>query len=203
MHTRVYVPELHDFIAPALKAVDGIIVRINPGQLGEHQGRFDGLMRECTALGIPVWSSPDVQMRMGAKDALCKIAHLNVGLPDTFAYYTPGEFKAGFYQTMAYQPRVIKQNRGSSGEGIWIIKLKGREYCSTFGAAVCEDDWMLDMIEANDNHQEFHTCGEFVEFCINGRTAASGTWTCAAAAEHARTVPSSGCGLSTVTRSLC
>ena len=164
-----------------VKAVDGIIVRINPGQLSAaDQSEFDTLMRECIASGIPVWSSPDVQIQMGAKDALCRIAHLNCGLADTLAYYTPEEFKAGFYKTMAYQPRVIKQNRGSSGEGIWIIKLKDREYCPTFGAGVCEDDWMLDMMEANDNHQEFHTCAEFVEFCINGRTAASGEWTCAA-----------------------
>ena len=33
-------------------------------------------------------------------------------------------FSVGFKKTMAFQPRVIKQNRGSSGEGIWIIKLK-------------------------------------------------------------------------------
>ena len=31
---------------------------------------------------------------------------------------------------MAFQPRVIKQNRGSSGEGIWIIKLKSGNYCT-------------------------------------------------------------------------
>jgi len=78
---------------------------------------------------------------------------------------------------MAYQPRVVKQNRGSSGEGIWIIKLKDREYCQHYGDAVIGDDWMLDMMEANDNHQEFHTAAEFVEFCVNGRTATSGTWT--------------------------
>jgi len=36
---------------------------------------------------------------------------------------------------------------------------------------------VLDMMEANDNHQEFHTCAEFVEFCLNGRTDKSGTWT--------------------------
>ena len=40
----------------------------------------------------------------------------------------------GFKKTMAFQPRVIKQNRGSSGEGIWIIKLKedGTETCKDF-----------------------------------------------------------------------
>ena len=176
-----YVPEnaqCYEAFCKVIKAVDGIIVRINPGQMTkDDQNHFDDLMRECIALGIPVWSSPDVQIKMGAKDALCKIAHLNCGLPDTLAYYDPEEFKAGFYKTMAYQPRVIKQNRGSSGEGIWIIKLKDRDYCPTFGAALCEDDWMLDMMEANDNHQEFHTCAEFVEFCLAGRTEKSGTWT--------------------------
>jgi hypothetical protein len=173
-----YSPLSHDKFAKVAKGVDGIIVRINPGQLpGKDQNNFDTLMRECIRIGIPVWSSPDVQIQMGAKDALCKIANLNCGLPDTLAYYTAEEFKAGFYKTMAYQPRVVKQNRGSSGEGIWIIKLKDKEYCKSFGESLIEDDWVLDMMEANDNHQEFHTAAEFVEFCLNGRTDKSGTWT--------------------------
>merc|ERR1712070_417431 len=69
------------------------------------------------------------------------------------------------------------QNRGSAGEGIWIIKLKSGEYCSTFGEASCADDEVLDMMEANDNHAEEHTVAEFIEFCVNGRTDKSGTWT--------------------------
>ena len=165
-----YQPEKHDAQAGICKCFDGIIVRINPGQLAaDDQLAFDALMRECITMGIPVWSSPDVQIQMGAKDALCKIAHLNCGLPDTLAYYAEEDFVAGFKKTMAYQPRVIKQNRGSSGEGIWIIKLKDREYCAHYGDATCEDDWVLDMMEANDNHQEYHTVAEFVEWCVNGR----------------------------------
>jgi hypothetical protein len=87
------------------------------------------------------------------------------------------EFSAGFKKTMKFQPRVIKQNRGSSGEGIWIIKLKSGEYCSTYGEASCEDGDVLDMMEANDNHSEEHTVAEFIEFCVNGRTDKSGDWT--------------------------
>merc|ERR1712110_1217219 len=75
-----------------------------------------------------------------------------------------------------FQPRVIKQNRGSAGEGIWIIKLKSGEYCSSFGEASCGDDEVLDMMEANDNHAEEHTVAEFIEFCVNGRTDKSGDW---------------------------
>merc|ERR1719379_3294151 len=114
---------------------------------------------------------------MGAKDALCKIATLNIGLEDTLTYYEEADFGAGFKKTMAYQPRVIKQNRGSSGEGIWIIKLKEGNYCSTYGERLCEDGEVLTMMEANDNHAEEHTVAEVIEFCINGRTNKSGTWT--------------------------
>ena len=66
---------------------------------------------------------------MGAKDALCKIAHLSIGLEDTLAYCDEASFSAGLRKTVAFQPRVIKQNRGSSGEGIWIVKLKKGNYC--------------------------------------------------------------------------
>ena len=58
---------------------------------------------------------------------------LSCGLPDTFAYYTAQELEAGFKKTCAFQPRVIKQNRGSAGEGIWLAWLQGKEYCKAFG----------------------------------------------------------------------
>ena len=85
--------------------------------------------------------------KMGAKDALCKVATLNIGLEDTLAYYTPEEFAAGFKKTMASQLRVIK-DRGSSGEGIWIIKLAEGNYCKEYGERSCEDGEVLKLMEA-------------------------------------------------------
>merc|ERR1712159_980595 len=61
--------------------------------------------------------------------------------------------------------------------GIWIIKLKEGNYCSTFGERSCSDDEVLELMEANDNHAETHTVAEFIEWCINGRNDKSGTWT--------------------------
>ncbi|CAJ1412317.1 unnamed protein product [Effrenium voratum] len=175
-----YVHEEHAKFFDVCKSFDAIIVRCNPGQIkadGGDQAKFDDGMRAMRKLGIQVWPSPDVMEFMGAKDALCKVAHLNIGLEDTLAYYSPEEFAAGFKKTMAFQPRVIKQNRGSSGEGIWIIKLKKGDYCKSYGDRSCADDEVLDMMEANDNHSEEHTVAEFIEFCANGRTNSSGTWT--------------------------
>ena len=37
-------------------------------------------------------------------------------------------------------------------------------------------DTPLVLVEANDNHTEHHTVGEFLEFCIHGRTDAAGEW---------------------------
>merc|ERR1719284_1450861 len=175
-----YVHEEHDTFFAVMKNFDFIIVRCNPGQIkadGGDQSKFDDSMRALRKNGIQVWPSPDVMEFMGAKDALCKIANLQIGLEDTLAYYDADSFAAGFKKTMAFQPRVIKQNRGSAGGGIWIIKLKSGEYCSSFGERSCADDEKLDLMEANDNHSEEHTVGEFIEFCVSGRTAKSGEWT--------------------------
>jgi len=101
---------------------------------------------------------------------------MDFGLPDTLGYYCAEDMEAGFRKTIAFQPRVVKQNRGSAGEGIWIIKLKDREYCDNYCDAVAEDDWMLELKEANDNHVEHHTVREFIDWCVNGREEGKATW---------------------------
>jgi len=174
-----YTHEEHDKFFELCKKFNFIIVRCNPGQIkadGGDQQKFDDGMRSIRKLGIQVWPSPDVMEKMGAKDALCKVAHMSIGLPDTLAYYSAEDFAAGFKKTMAFQPRVIKQNRGSSGEGIWIVKLKDSKYCAEYGQRCVEDTEVLSLMEANDNHEEEHTVAEFLEFCAFGRTAKSGLW---------------------------
>jgi len=175
-----YVHQEHDKFFEVAAKFDFLIVRCNPGQIkadGGDQQKFDDAIMGLRAKGIQAWPSPTVMEKMGAKDALCKIAKLNIGLEDTLAYYDEESFAAGFKKTMAFQPRVIKQNRGSAGEGIWIIKLKNETYCPNYGDRSCEDTEVLTLMEANDNHEEEHTVAEFIEFCTNGKTAAAGTWT--------------------------
>jgi hypothetical protein len=161
---------------------DALIVRINPGQLSQGtspgtQARFDDLMNKYISQGKLVWSSPKIQTQMGAKDALVQIGRLNCGLKDTYAYYSEEELVSGFKKTMAFQPRVIKQNRGSAGEGIWLCWLwdkatdsKVEIYPSkTLGAVSLGDDDYLKLMEMNDNHVEYHT----VSFVIRTRLAAA------------------------------
>merc|ERR1739838_432528 len=99
------------------------------------------------------------------------------GLPDTLGYYSPQDLKDGFPKTVAFEKRVVKQNRGSAGEGIWIIELKDKPECKNYGDRSAGMDEVLICKEANDNHVEEHTIGEFIEWCENGRSDKSGTWT--------------------------
>merc|ERR1712087_633975 len=175
-----YVHSQHDVFFSVMEHMDAIIVRCNPGQInadGGDQGKFDDAMRALQKKKIPVWPSPDVMEFMGAKDALTKIKDLNIGMPDTGTYYDDKEFIAGFKKSMKFQPRVIKQNRGSSGEGIWIINLAKADYCAAYGDATVNDDDELILMEANDNHVERHTVKEFIEWCLKGRDGNCGTWT--------------------------
>ncbi|CAE7253420.1 unnamed protein product, partial [Symbiodinium necroappetens] len=47
------------------------------------------------------------------------------------AYYTANAFATGFKKSLAFQLRGIKQNRGSSGEGIWITKRQPGSSCTS------------------------------------------------------------------------
>jgi len=211
-----YTPDDHDGFAAKIKTYDAVIARINPGQLSAPgvvegaQMKFDALMNELVAAKIPVWSSPGVQTQMGAKDALTNIGHLSCGLPDTYTYFGDPDGKCkhfvgdeGMRKTCAFQPRVIKQNRGSAGEGIWLVwalakdgeKVKKgaydpadesikfsaaggiKPYCSKLGEALLEDDDMLKLMEMNDNHVEYHSLGEFLTFCVDGPSGeGAGEW---------------------------
>ena len=167
-----YAPD-HDEFVQELMAFDGVMIRFNMGQLDAgRQKRFDNAMDAISIKGKAVWSHPLLQQRMSATDAVVKIKDLNVGLPDTFAYYDAAAFDEGFKKACAFSPRIIRQNHhkpGSKpGEGVWMVWLESKRYCETFGEKVITDRDRLKLMEMNDHHVEHHTVKEFVEFCVNG-----------------------------------
>jgi hypothetical protein len=179
-----YDPSDPERMIEELKTFDGYIVRINPGQLSNPgvaegaQRRFDDAMRRFVDDGKPVWSSPAVQKAMGAKDALVKIKGLRCGLECTRCYYDARSFEEGFRITAAFQPRVLKRNRGSAGEGVWLVWLRdASRYCARLGDRSLEDSEELVLMEMCDNHVEEHTVREFLAFCVSGADAPeAGTW---------------------------
>jgi len=126
-----YKPREHDTFKQYVieEKFDAILVRINPGQITPHsnQERFDDLMEELeNKTDILIFGNKASLRNMGSKIALVKIRKLACGLRDTRAYYTKKEMERGLKKGLKVWPRVLKQNRGSTGCGIWLVWLKGK-----------------------------------------------------------------------------
>ena len=126
-----YKPREHDAFASYVKEekFDAILVRINPGQIKPYrnQERFDDLMEQLeNKTDILIFGNKASLRNMGSKIALVKIRKLACGLRDTRAYYTKKEMERGLKKGLKTWPRVLKQNRGSTGCGIWLVWLKGK-----------------------------------------------------------------------------
>lgn len=142
-----------------LKSADAYIARINPGSYtGVTQAKLEQCLAAAAASGTVAMSHPNVMKKMGAKDALVKIRDLSCGMSDTYAYYDVASFKASFPKTVKSGTRVLKQNRGSQGEGIWVVRMLNP-------AETVTDATMLHCQEAVDNHVEERSLGEFMKFC--------------------------------------
>ena len=117
-----------------------------------------------------------------------KIRDLKCGLNDTEVYYDAESFQEGLRRRLAHQPRVIKQNRGSQGEGVWIVRLKDENtYCGDHDDCLLPLHTEVVLMEAFDNHIEYHTLGEFIDFCVNGPRSddpLAPQWTTTSAGEY-------------------
>ncbi len=136
------------------------VSRINPGNL-KHEAEYFDMLRELCASGVIGMPHPDAMIGYGAKDALVKLRHTTLVPDNTFAYYTTDEFKANFPSSLAQGVRVLKQNRGSTGEGIWRVELVD-ELADTETVPLTAK---IKCTEAKDNHVEYHELGAFMTFC--------------------------------------
>ena len=60
---------------------------------------------------------------MGVKEVLYRTQHLGWGT-DTHLYRSAGEFRDAFPARLQQSgPRVLKQNRGNGGQGVWKVEL--------------------------------------------------------------------------------
>ncbi|ACL62987.1 Cj0069 family protein [Methylobacterium nodulans] len=119
----VWSDALTDKVRAQLMSVDGVLVWVNPITTpgGEGRGVLDDLLREVAAAGIFVSSHPDIIARMGVKEVLYRTRKLGWGT-DTHVYGTYVAFRAEFPERVATGPRVLKQNRGNGGLGVWKIE---------------------------------------------------------------------------------
>ncbi len=142
---------------------DTYISRINPGHIPGGEAKYFELLRELCKRGVVGMPEPEAMVAFGAKDALVKLRHMEMVPNDTYAYYDAAEFKQQFPSVLATSTggRVLKQNRGSTGSGIWHVELIDNV---ELGQPVPEDT-LVRCTEAIDNHVEERKLGEFMDFC--------------------------------------
>lgn len=160
-----YRPEwAEDLFLHVSRNFDAYISRVNLGNIpgGEH-GYFRLLDRLSRAglLGMP---TPAEMVSYGTKDVLAKLAGTGLVPGDTTAYYDVESFHRSFPTSLSHGPRVLKQNRGSTGMGVWRVRLADEDAPVEPGSPL-PPETRIRCTEAVDNHTETRELGEFMDFC--------------------------------------
>jgi hypothetical protein len=117
----VYADAVVDDVRAQLLGVSGVLVWVDPISGGEDRTVLDALLWEIAERGIWVSAHPDTIMKMGTKEVLYRTRSLGWGA-DTHLYSSAQEFRSGFpISVSAGRPRVLKQNRGNGGIGVWKV----------------------------------------------------------------------------------
>jgi len=119
----VYDEDFADEARAQLLAADGVLVWVDPIHQGKTRAALDPLLRQVATAGPWVSAHPDVILKMGVKEILYRTKHLGWGT-DTHLYRTTEEFTSAFPSRLrSFGPRVIKQNRGNGGQGVWKVEI--------------------------------------------------------------------------------
>ncbi|MFZ5728957.1 MAG: Cj0069 family protein [Pseudomonadota bacterium] len=111
-------------LADLLDGCEAVLAWVNPLQDGRSRAGLDALLRRAAGRGVLVGAHPDVIDRLGVK-AVLAATHTLGWSGDAWFYATEAELRAGLPARLAAGPRVLKQNRGQSGLGIWRVEPLG------------------------------------------------------------------------------
>ena len=119
----VYDDDIADEVREQLLAVDGVLVWVDPIHEGKTRSVLDAMLRDVASRGPWVSAHPDVILKMGVKEVLHRTKHFGWGT-DTQLYHTAADFTGEFSsRLLSAGPRVLKQNRGNGGQGVWKVEL--------------------------------------------------------------------------------
>lgn len=110
-----------DAVVEHLAGFDVVLVWVDPISGHDDRRVLDAVLRDVARRGVWVSAHPDTIMKMGTKEVLYRTRGLGWGA-DTHLYSSVEEFRIGFPASIsAGRPRVLKQNRGNGGIGVWKV----------------------------------------------------------------------------------
>jgi hypothetical protein len=121
----VYHPDFADEVYQQLLKVDGVLVWVNPIQDGHDRSVLDALLKRVADDGVFVSTHPEIIMKMGTKEILYQTRHMGWGT-ETYLYHSLADMSEQLPMRLRNgQARVLKQNRGHSGLGVWKVQTLG------------------------------------------------------------------------------
>jgi hypothetical protein len=118
----VFSDDAVDGVRQQLLQLDGVLVWVDPIMGDTDRTNLDALLREAASERAWVSAHPDVILKMGTKEVLFRTRELGWG-GDIYLYESHQQLKREFPARLASGPRVVKQNRGNGGIGVWKVVL--------------------------------------------------------------------------------
>lgn len=149
--------------------VDAVLTWVDPIVAGRDRSVLDALLRDAAEAGIYVSAHPDVILKMGTKDVLVRTRGTEWG-SESYAIQSAQAALDELPARLRKGPRVVKQNRGSGGNGVWRVELEG-------DAATAAELPVGVHHAARGSRVEHTTLGAFVARCAEYFAAFSGLGT--------------------------
>lgn len=160
----VYHEDFADEVRAQLLGTAAALVFVDPVSGGTRRHALDALLRDVAANNVLVSAHPDVIAKMGVKAVLYSTRDLAWGT-DTHIYETAADFAARFPARLASGPRVLKQNRGNGGLGVWKVTALTTGWVEVLPARIdLEPPRVQGMDElVADRASDFETAGGLVD----------------------------------------
>jgi hypothetical protein len=143
--------------------VDGILVWVDPIGPDADRTVLDAVLREASSRGAWVSAHPDTIEKMGTKEVLYRTRSVGWGV-ETRLYASALEFREQFPASLALGgARVVKQNRGNGGIGVWKVALVDVE--SRMSMPAMDAIVRVQHAAPRDEVTEDMALGEFVVRC--------------------------------------
>jgi hypothetical protein len=118
-----------------LMQVDGVLVWVNPIEGGGDRSVLDSMLRDVAATGVFVSTHPEVILKLGTKEVLYSTRDIEWGC-DTHLYRSMDQMVQELpLRLAAGKARVLKQNRGNGGNGVWKVQLPTEAFANGEGCS--------------------------------------------------------------------
>src|SRR5258706_11395488 len=118
----VYHDDFCAEVRDQLMRVDGVLVWVNPIEGGRDRSALDAMLREVAAAGGFVSAHPDIILKLGTKEVLYRTQGIGWGC-EAHLYSSMDQLRRELPSRLATgQVRVLKQCRGSGGNGVWKVQ---------------------------------------------------------------------------------